>query len=195
MLALGNPDRSLPNATNEVNAVAQLYNTHALVGNQATESAIYTQAAHIDMLHLAAHGAYDLFNPLYSRIELAADESNDGNLEVHEVYRLDLDEASLVVLSACETALGGQSAGDEIVGLTRAFLYAGAPSVVTTLWTVDDAAASRLMHSFYENLQTGQTTAEALRRAQQSILAEPRWQMPYYWAAFTLTGDYLGGDD
>lgn len=197
LLALGNPDGTLSEAEREVQAIAQLHDTQPQIGDNATESYFRAHASTQDYLHLAAHGVYDPFNPLFSRVELASEDDepdgeHDGNLEVHEVYGLDLSEANLVVLSACETALGEQSAGDEIVGLPRAFLYAGAPSVVTTLWTIDSAASSMLMQSFYESLQAGQTVAEALRTAQRNVMAEEQWRSPYYWAAFTLTGDYLG---
>jgi len=190
LLALGNPDRSLPKAEAEVQAVAALYDSKPLVRSQATESRFRTQAVRADILHLAAHGVYHRHNPLFTRIELAPDAEHDGHLEVHEVFELQLPAANLVVLSACETALGRQSAGDELVGLTRAFLYAGTPAVVTTLWTIDDAAAAVLMQTFHQQRRAGLSTAEALRAAQVAILTQPAWATPYFWAAFTLTGDY-----
>lgn len=192
LLVMGNPDRSLPQAEVEVNAVAQLYTTQALTGEEATESQLYAQAGEFDILHLAAHSVYNPYNALYTRIELAADAQNDGYLEVHELFGLDLTGVNLVVLSACETALGEQSNGDELVGLTRAFLYAGAPSVITTLWPVEDEASGALMVSFYENLRAGMTVAEALRQAQIERLSQEETSSPYYWAAFSLTGDYRG---
>jgi hypothetical protein len=81
------------------------------------------------------------------------------------------------------------------VGLTRAFLYAGAPAVVTTLWSIDDAASETLMEAFYGHLREGLTNAEALRAAQLEVLAQEQWQTPYYWAAFSLTGDYRGNGE
>ena len=192
VLALGDPEGSLPNARNEATSIAQLYGVAPLLGSQAMESRVKAAAGQLDELHLAAHGVYNPFNSLFTRIELAAGEGQDGNLEVHEVYGLDLTGANLVVLSACETALGEQSAGDELVGLTRAFLYAGTPAVVTTLWSIDDAASEALMEAFYGHLREGLTNAEALRAAQLEVLAQEQWQTPYYWAAFSLTGDYRG---
>jgi CHAT domain-containing protein/Tfp pilus assembly protein PilF/predicted negative regulator of RcsB-dependent stress response len=192
LLAMGNPDSSLPYAEAEAEAVAKLYGTAPLLKQDAVESQVYAQAGQIDLLHLAAHGEYNPYNPLYSRIELAPDEAQDGSLEVHEVFGLDLSGANLVVLSACKTALGKQSDGDELVGLTRAFLYAGTPAVVTTLWSVDDAASEALMERFYGHLREGLTNAEALRAAQLEVLAEEGWSEPWYWAAFSLTGDYRG---
>jgi CHAT domain-containing protein len=109
-------------------------------------------------------------------------------LEVREVYGLDLSNADLVVLSACETNLGELSAGDEIVGLNRAFIYAGSPSILASLWSVEDEAMKDLMVAFYSYLDGGHTKGEALRRAQTDMRKNPRTASPYYWAGFVLTG-------
>lgn len=193
LLALGNPTSAEPLpalrfAEQEVEAIADLYGSQALVGTEATESAVWSQASQAGVLHLAAHGEYNPFSPLFSTVHLAADEQNDGRLEVHEVYGLDLTAATdLVVLSACQTQLGELSAGDEVVGLNRAFLYAGTPSVMASLWNVDDAATALLMERFYTHLRARLGKAEALRQAQIDTRAE--YPHPYYWAAFVLTGD------
>jgi CHAT domain-containing protein len=92
-----------------------------------------------------------------------------------------------VVLSACETALGKLTRGDELTGLTRAFIYAGTPSVITTLWQVNDRAAFELMREFYRQLKAGANKAEALRQAQLAMLE--RRPHPYYWAAYELIGE------
>jgi CHAT domain-containing protein len=105
---------------------------------------------------------------------------------VQEIFGLDL-HASLVVLSACETALGKLTRGDELTGLTRAFIYAGTPSVITTLWQVNDRASYELMREFYQNLKSGRNKAEALRQAQLTTLQ--KYPHPYYWAAYQLTGE------
>ena len=81
------------------------------------------------------------------------------------------------------------------MGLTRAFLYSGTPAVVTTLWSIDDAASGVLMVSFYRHLRAGLTNADALRAAQLEVLGQVQWQVPYYWAAFSLTGDYRGSGE
>jgi tetratricopeptide (TPR) repeat protein/CHAT domain-containing protein len=195
VLALGDPEGDLRHAAKEAKDVASLYDTSALLRDQATESQVHARAGQVDLFHLAAHGIYDRFNPLFTRIELAADDDQDGNLEVHEVFGLDLSGANLVVLSACDTALGEQSEGDELVGLTRAFLYAGSPAVVTSLWAVDDAASGVLMEAFYRHLREGQTSAEALRLAQLEVMSHEEWRTPYYWAAFNLTGDCRGSEE
>jgi CHAT domain-containing protein len=198
LLALGNPKpielAPLNYAESETKEVAALYGVKPLLGPEATESAVWSQAGNANILHLATHGQYNSTNPLFSTLLLggkkATDNSyNDGRLEVREVYELDLKETNLVVLSACETAKGKPSNGDDIVGLSRAFLYAGTPSIITTLWSVDDEASGLLMQKFYKNLKSGMEKAEALRQAQVEIRSIPKYHNPYYWAAFTLTGD------
>jgi hypothetical protein len=113
----------------------------------------------------------------------------DGRLEVQEVFNLDLHEANLVVLSACETALGEQSRGDELVGLSRAFLYAGSPVVVASLWPVEDEATGVLMTAFHRQIQAGVGPAAALTSAQAEVRRQEKWAAPYYWAGFVVIGD------
>ncbi|MCL1466832.1 CHAT domain-containing protein [Argonema galeatum] len=193
VLALGNPSTTEPlpalhYAEQEVNTITQLYGTQPLVGADATETAIFSQAASAEILHIAAHGKYNSHNPLFSTLYLAPDDRHDGRLEVHDIYGLDLTSATnLVVLSACQTQLGELSKGDEVVGLNRAFLYAGTPSVMASLWSVDDKVTGLLMERFYTHLRSGMTKAIALRQAQMDIRAE--YPHPYYWAAFVLVGD------
>jgi len=124
----------------------------------------------------------DETDPLASALLLVAGDGEDGRLEVRELFWMDL-HARLVVLSACETGLGQLSRGDE---LQRAFLYAGTPSVLTTLWKVDDRASFVLMRRFYDAL-AAHGPAEALRRAQRASLAEK--PHPFYWAAFGVAGE------
>jgi len=124
---------------------------------------------------------------LNSLIALAPDQENDGWLTVSEVYGLDLHNIDLVVLSACDTQIGQPTAGDEFVGLTRGFFFAGTPTVVASLWSVDDQATGLLMERFYAHMQEGMGKAEALRQAQMDVRA--KYPNPYYWAAFVLSGD------
>jgi hypothetical protein len=191
ILALGNPASPLPGlkfAEQEAQSIAGLYGAQALVGKDATESIVRARASEAGILHIAAHGEYDPQNPLFSTIHLAGDAENDGRLEVHEVYSLDLATSTdLVVLSACQTDVGAVSAGDEVVGLNRAFLFAGTPTVIASLWNVDDAATTLLMEKFYGHLRAGASKAQALRQAQLDVRAT--YPHPYYWAAFVLTGD------
>jgi CHAT domain-containing protein len=200
LLALGNPDGSLPQAAREVQAVATLHGGSALVGSEARESLLHDAAPTVGILHLAAHTVYDPRRPLFTYVALAADgeapassERTDGRLHVYEIYDIDLHAASLVVLSGCSTALGLRDDGDDVVDLTRAFLYAGTPAVVSTLWLVDDVASSAVMEKFYRRLRQGEATAGALRHAQLEVLAPGAWREPYFWAAFTLSGDWKGG--
>ncbi|HEX6864657.1 MAG TPA: CHAT domain-containing protein [Thermoanaerobaculia bacterium] len=187
ILAVGNPDGSLQHAATEAETVARRYGARPLLGAAASEGAVVARAGQAGILHLAAHAVLNPVNPLFTRIELAPDEGHDGSLEMHEVFGLDLARTGLVVLSACRTQLGRLTAGDEIEGLTRAFLYAGTPAVMSSLWDVQDDSTSFLMERFYTHLRRGQGRAEALRRAQ--IETRRRHPHPYHWAAFVLTGD------
>lgn len=187
MLAAGDPDGSLPYAAEEARAAARLYGAEPLIGRAASEAAVLSRAGEAGILHLAAHAVLNPVNPLFTRIELAPDGEHDGNLEMHEVFGLDLSKTGLVVLSGCGTQLGRLSAGDEIEGLTRAFLYAGTPAVMSSLWNVQDESAAFLMEHFYVHLGRGEGRAEALRRAQMET--RERFPHPYHWAAFVLTGD------
>jgi CHAT domain-containing protein len=177
----------LPFAEQEARAIAALYATAPLIHTAATESIVRQQAGELGILHLAAHGYYNAVAPLNSLIALAPDGANDGWLTAGETYGLNLQQADLVVLSACQTQLGDLSAGDELVGLTRAFFYAGTPTVVASLWTVDDQTTALLMERFYTHLRAGMGKAAALRQAQLDVRAD--YPNPYYWAAFVLSGD------
>jgi CHAT domain-containing protein/Tfp pilus assembly protein PilF len=145
-------------------------------------------------VHIASHGLLNSLHPELSGIVLSmvdrAGKSQDGFLQTTDVYNLSLN-ADLVVLSACETALGQEVKGEGLVGLARAFMYAGAPRVVASLWTVPDVSTSELMTRFYQGmLVQNLRPAAALRQAQLSIWKEHRWARPYYWAAFTLQGEW-----
>ena len=192
LFALAQPDaEGLPHlmyAAEEAEMIAQMWDTQAIVGEDATETAVYVQASDIGVLHIAAHGEFNPFNPLFSAVVLSADEQNDGRLEVHEVYSLDLTQTNLVVLSGCETDMGHVTDGDDIIGLNRAFLLAGTPTIVGSLWRVDDESTASLMERFYVHLREGMGKAEALRKAQTDT--RDRYPHPYYWAGFVLTGDY-----
>ncbi len=146
------------------------------------------------IVHFATHGLLNSRHPELSGIVLSlVDEqgrSQDGFLRLHDIYNLKLN-AELVVLSACRTALGREVKGEGLLGLTRGFMYAGAPRVVASLWDVRDEATAELMKRFYQNLLTGRLPpATALRAAQLSLLREPRWAAPFYWAGFVLQGEW-----
>ncbi len=202
LLALGNPDGSLPYTEAETQAVAQIYTTTLLLNDDATEQEIHENAAHFDLLHIAAHGNMTPYDPLQSNLVLAPSNAPDercaagrcdGKLTVGEVFGLNLSNANLVVLSACKTDVGAQSTGDEVIGLTRGFLYAGAPTVITTLWNIEDESTASLMTEFHRQWRAGQSAAQALRAAQIATMqAHPH---PATWAAFLVHGDgSIGGN-
>ena len=192
LFALGNPDLHDPTlnlrfAEREVRMVADLFpGTIVATGSAATKAATYEQSPHQNILHFATHAELDEQDPLGSALRLTPSSGDDGRLEVQEIFGLNL-HASLVVLSACETALGSLTQGDELTGLTRAFIYAGTPSIITTLWQVSDRASYELMQEFYHQFKAGKDKAEALRQAQLATLQ--KHPAPYYWAAYQLTGE------
>ncbi|MBI2586702.1 MAG: CHAT domain-containing protein [Rhodospirillales bacterium] len=190
LLVLGNPnlgDRrfDLPGAETEAREIGRKWpDSLVLLRDNASETAIKKAGQEFRILHLASHGRFDSDAPLESGILLAPDAANDGRLTVSELYDLHLN-ADLVTLSACETGLGAVRNGDDVVGLTRGFLYAGARSIVSSLWPVSDQATTELMAGFYANLRSADVR-EALRRAQ--IAAREKHPHPFFWAAFQLTG-------
>lgn len=195
-LVFGNPQTDIPGlgglpaAEEEASAVATLLNTTALTGTAASELELRQVVSGTSVLHLAAHGNYDAVDPLASLIALAPGGGEDGKLEVREIFGLPLTGNDLVVLSACETNLGQISRGDEVVGLTRAFFFAGAPTVISSLWSVNDQATEALMTAFYRHWLSGSMNkATALQAAQAEVRQDPRWASPFYWAAFTLNGE------
>jgi CHAT domain-containing protein len=202
LLAVSNRDAGkgfnpLARVDGEARAIAALYGGMAIAN--VTESEFVAKAPGADYLHIAAHGELDVRNPTFSRLLLSPDPTNDGSLRTAEIQGLDLRRADLVTLSACETARGVSSASDDFQSLSRAFLYAGAQSVIATLWPVDDETASILMPAFYRHLQAGKSKASALQTAQQETRKKMTEQLaagdPNHrnWAAFILTG--LPGDE
>ena len=155
--------------------------------------ALGEELRHYRILHFATHTLLDNKHPELSGLVLSMVDENGGPvkgfLELEDIYNLDL-AANLVVLSGCETALGKEVDGESLVGLTHGFMYAGASSVLASLWKVDDYATSKLMKGFYEAMEGhGLRPAAALRQAQLSLWRQKHWSAPYYWAAFTLQGD------
>ncbi len=157
-------------------------------------AAFSSQVQNARYVHFATHGIINSQFPELSAIVLSMiDEDGipqDGLLQLHDIYSMRLN-ADVVVLSACESALGKDINGEGIIGLTRGFMYAGASSVVASLWKVEDRATAELMKRFYRSmLKQGLSPADALRRAQIEMLNQTQWNDPYYWAAFTLQGDW-----
>jgi CHAT domain-containing protein len=224
VLAFGNPsfDASkvnLPMAELETNEIRRLYPQAAIfTRSEANEATAKSLSPSYDLVHFATHAELNRDDPLSSAVLLAKVGQEDGRLEIREIFTMNLN-ASLVVLSGCETGVGHLSSGDELVGLTRAFIYAGTPSVVASLWKVDDASTVHLMSSFYRNLKT-KSKVESLRQAQldmirgnvnSQLLAQRgvggvgklgqtpaarsssqnsiSTSHPYFWAPFILVGD------
>lgn len=177
----------LSSAADEARSVAAILGAASLLGEQATPAVLGERAANYDVLHLISHFEVDRKNPMASRILLARPANSDeSSLDLAGIYGLSL-HADLVVLSGCQSQSGKRTRGDDITSLSRAFLYAGSPSVIASLWSVDDDATRQLMVAFYTHLKTGMSKAEALRAAQTDLRAI--YPNPFYWAGFVLTGD------
>jgi CHAT domain-containing protein len=179
---------ALPGARAEVQQLMRRFpreRSLALVGTQATEAATKRLAAGQTIVHFAVHGLIRDDRPWESALLLAPGEGEDGWLKVPEIFGLEL-RADLVALSGCSTGLGRLS-GDGIVGMARALIYAGTPSVIVSQWDVSDASTAYLMERFYAELTAGRTKAHALRAAQ--LATQKRYPHPALWAAFLLVGE------
>jgi len=215
----GDPSLRLPDAQDEIAQVAKMFtDSKVYVGAEATESVLQEKAQQASYVLIAAHGKFNPQNPMYSYLLLTPTQTSDGKLNTYEVFGLGL-HAEMVVLSACETLLPaveelkveerltrglGTDApielteeqleeltrGDEVAGLTRAFIAAGASSVVSSLWSVPSEATTALMVSLYTHLQEGMSKAQALRAAQLEVMNTIGCTQPWYWAAFNLMGDW-----
>lgn len=176
----------LPYTIQEAQGVAQLWQGKTLLENKATRQALQELAPGARLLHVAAHGDFRPDNPLFSGIAL-----DDAWLTTLDIFSMRL-QASLVTLSACQTGRNVVAGGDELLGLMRAFLYAGAASLVLSLWAVEDRSTAQLMETFYRYLIEGKGKAAALRAAQSDFITdagEGARSHPYYWAPFFLVGD------
>lgn len=191
MPSLGEPPEplgALPYAEQEAQAIATLLNTQALVGARATEPAVTQLMSNARLIHLATHGLLDDLAGLGvpGALALTPTRTTDGFLTANEILSLSLNQADLVVLSACDTGRG-RITGDGVIGLSRSFLSAGAPSVVVSLWAVPDDATAALMTEFYQRLQHGVNKAQALRQAMLATMQD--YPSSRDWAAFTLIGE------
>jgi CHAT domain-containing protein len=182
----------------EAGAILQYAGTRAslerLDFDASRGTATSPELAQYRIVHFATHGVFDNDNPGMSGIMLSMFDNRgraqDGFLRLHDIYGLRLP-AELVVLSACNTALGRRVSGEGLVGIVRGFMYAGAKRVVASLWKVDDEATGEFMRRFYKGMLGDRlSAAAALRESQLSIWRQPRWQAPFYWAAFSLQGEW-----
>ncbi|QTA84553.1 CHAT domain-containing protein [Desulfonema magnum] len=192
VLAIGNPDVGdaafdLPFAEHEVESVKWNFpDITILTKEKATESWVVRNIEKFGIIHVASHGEFEPINPLFSAIKLSKDMDADGDLEAAEVFGLKIN-ADMVVLSACQTGLGKVTRGDDVIGLNRAFFYAGAHTLVSSLWRVSDISTAILIRQFYREYVT-HNKADALTRA--ILHVKKRYPHPGYWGAFTLVGDH-----
>ncbi|MEW5909522.1 MAG: CHAT domain-containing tetratricopeptide repeat protein, partial [Thermodesulfobacteriota bacterium] len=192
VLAIGNPDLGdpafdLPFSEHEVYSIKWNFpEITILTHERATEKWVVDNIGKFGIIHLASHGEFDPVNPLFSSIKLARDEERDGNLEAAEIFGITIN-ADLVVLSACQTGLSKVTEGDDIIGLSRAFLYAGTHTLISSLWRISDISTAILIKEFYRQF-TRTVKAEGLRKAVLHV--KNRYPHPGYWGGLTLVGDY-----
>jgi CHAT domain-containing protein len=192
LLAFGHSYQGrLPHALREANAIAGLLDGEAVLEEAATYQYLKDSVAGRRVLHLAVHGDFRPDNPLFSGLALA-----DGWLTTLDIFGLRLN-ASLATLSACQTGRHVIGGGDELLGLMRALIYAGAASLVLSLWSVEDRSTAQLMETFYRQLAQGKSKVDALRQAQVGFIRSTSelaaqshaYAHPYFWAPFFLVGD------
>ncbi len=198
LVAFGNPTITpafaLPGAEAEVKGVAPLFaRNEVFLHSAATRVSFRDNAPAGRVLHVATHAQADTLDPLHSSILLAPPgQPADGPdvLLARDIYNLELKDVALVTLSACETGLGRIARGDEILGFTRAFFYAGATSLIVSMWPVADESSALTMRTFYAQLTEGREAIDAMRTAQLTVLKNPRFSHPFFWAPFDLMGGW-----
>ncbi len=183
---------ALPHSQKELETLTELFGpaaTETLVGQQATEGNFKRRPlASYSLIHLATHGWLDGDSPVWSGLVLRPSEGEDGLLQFHEILNLSL-RAGLVTLSACQSGLGELVTGEGMVGIARAFFHAGTPSILASLWNVNDEASAVLMDRFYRELARGASKVDALAAARRQLIDSERYRHPYYWAGFVLVGE------
>lgn len=182
----------LPYTKEEVNNISNVMKGDLYLDDLATEQNFKNNASNYDVLHLAMHTIIDDENPMYSKLVFTQtnDTIQDGLLNTHEIYNMNFN-ARMVVLSACNTGDGKLLKGEGVMSLARGFFYAGCPSIIMTLWTVEDQTGSNLMTNFYANLSEGLQKDQALRNAKLKYLetADPLKSHPYFWSGYVTMGD------
>ena len=189
--------RRLPYSREEAEGIVALSPKDALKAvdfEASRDHLMRTELREYRFLHFATHALINNEHPQLSGIVLSLIDTKaqpvDGFLRLNEIYNLNL-KADLVVLSACQTALGKEIKGEGLIGLTRGFMHAGTPRVIASLWKVDDEATSELMRRFYGHVFRNSTTiGQALRQAQLEVSRQPRWRAPYFWAGFVIEGEW-----
>ena len=187
VLALGNPDGTLAMAGEEVRSLKTAFpSADVFTEGQATADRL---GQGYDFVHLATHGHLDRKDPTQSYLTVAG-SGEKACLRIAQIFDLPLGTTRLVTLSACETALGEANPGAAITSLAEAFWVAGTPTVVASLWSVEDNSTKELMVEFYANLRKQERLSLALQKAQLKLLADPRYGHPFFWAPFILIGDW-----
>ena len=152
---------------------------------EATRANFFAFGGGAQVLHLATHGEWNLDDSLKNYLALAGSEK----VAQEEIFQLLLEDTSMVVLSACNTAVGEGDQSGYVASLAEAFWLAGSRSVLASLWSVNDESTSLLMETFYTRLRAGDDKAEALRTAQLAVRAKEGFEHPYYWSGFVLFGE------
>lgn len=190
LLALANPDGTLPGAEREARSIGPTFPGSLIrVGAQATAASLNPLPPTITYLHLATHGHLQTDEPNNSYLTVAG-SGDKGKLRISDIYALSLQGVRLVGLSACQTALPEENSGAEVVSLAQAFSVAGGRAVLASLWSVSDEGTEKLMVNFYQQVAAHKSLAESLQKAQLSLLARPDLSHPFYWSAFPLFGDW-----
>ena len=183
----GNPNWDLTHAEREAVAVARILNVEPVIGLDVTRRRWDEAFASRDIIHFAGHAEFRKDDPLASFLYLA----NRETVSAREFFSTAASPIRLITLSGCQTGMSTIHPGDEVLGLTRALLYAGASSLILTLWKVDDASSAELMTRFYEHwLRAGKLKVDALRDAQAEVIATGKTN-PYFWGPFMLIGDWV----
>lgn len=185
-LIVGDPTGDLPYAIQEAQAVAKVLGEHPLIGASATKDAVISRLGQVEIAHFAAHAYFEEGSPLDSGVILAKGEV----LTAREILASRSMSPNFVVLSACQSGMNKPLGGDEITGLSQSFIYAGARSLIASLWSVEDSSTAYLMSNFYtEWYKNGSDKPSALRYAMLKTRTQDRWKHTYYWGAFTLIGE------
>jgi CHAT domain-containing protein len=177
----------LPFSREEAVEIAKLFGAEPKLGAKASEREVRAIRG-ARLLHFACHGTIDGSEPMRSALVLTADGEFDGYLEAREIAEMRVP-CELAVLSACDSASGAVLRGEGLIGLTRAFLYAGARSVAASLWSVSDEGGKEFMIAFYKKLAAGQGKGEALAETKREFMRHAKYSAPYYWAGFVLYGE------
>jgi len=191
LVAYGDPLGDLSFARVEVDRIQNYFTeSNVFTGQEVTLKKVLGTIKNGDIIHFACHGIFNPASPFNSALLLSGQDGSAEPLTVSRLLGLKMNPY-LTTLSACDTGLARISGGDELLGLVRGFFVAGSPSLVTTLWPIDDKSTSLFMARFYENLITkNMNKADAVRDAKLYLMNEG-YKRPYYWAAFILQGDWI----